>query len=380
MLSRRTAILYMLAPLVLGLGACGDEGPSDPVTPSIAESVWSELALPAGHESGELRAVASRDGRTLFLLLSGEGRPSLVEDRGEDLRFTRLDSGFEPLDLAFDSNHRATLVGYVHESAGPRPAILVDDGNWNRVVLEPVWGGLQTVAVSGDDRFLAAGVAPGMVLAYEGSIEGAWNRTAIPVGGGRGEDLRSIVDLDHSEGVWAGCGFDEGYNQDPLHPFQILLLKSDDEWMPIETPCGVCLAYDFRTVVLDPHGGILLGGRRVNGEGLQEAFLWRFDLGRMEWQEYDLPHPELLFRVNDLECLDNGELLLACGNLDPEFGADAAYLVRIDPTGESAIEWAKKGAFLRQLAQAPRGVLAVGYRWIDGSRSPLLLRYGPPSD
>ncbi len=377
-----TAVLVATSMLVTAVFlGCGDDSPTRTPDPEAGDPGWTEVVFPSSIDRGLLYGVKSRGGRSLALYQTEDRESFVLEEEDGGWISKRLERYVQLIDLEINSKGRAVLVGLVAETAGVRPVIIVDDGDWNRIPLEGIWGGLQSVAVDDTDRFLAAGLGLGSILAYEGEVGSRWSRSEIPVDTGRGNQKKSIVDHHFHDGGWLACGFNEDWRNSPGSPFQFLVRERAGTWELIDTPCEGCLGYDFRALAVDAAGRILLAGRRVSepesGPERSEAFLWRFDPGLEQWEELELPQPMTLSRVNDLLISSDGVIYLACGIDEPSLEIDGAYLVRMDGSGTTEIEWAERGSFLRQLAESPRGILAAGQRGRDNSSTPLMLLRGP---
>lgn len=356
--TRPSSLVFLV--LLLVCGGCDDDvaGPASAVR-------WRSHALDGLDTPAVIHSLRSAHGRTLAVGSSASG-PFVLEYDGRAWTKTDLEGGAatRAFDLDFADDGRAVAVGGGLDGTA---RVWAERPEWTTVPLERN-GLLRAVALGGAGEFVAVGGGVGAAPVARGSIDGDWvTSTVVLSEPGNEQALEEIVAV---QAGWVVCGWDDGAEGTPESPYRVLLHLVGSTWTPMPTPCGGCTNREFTALARRGEAGLVLGGAITDwSTGAPDASIAALALyasTTQEWIEVVLPEAGALDRVNDVEVLPEGSMVLACGR-------DGTASIAILPaSGGGGVEWSGDGASLFTVTRAHDGTLWVG--GIDADGSPLLVR------
>jgi hypothetical protein len=357
--------LIVCARFVTG---CGDD--DDPQSCGCTEDTWVEQSLPGDLVDGAVFDLDAGSGRLVGLGVSSMGT-WVIEKDGDmwglvdpsPLPGTGPESGprsaFEPgrvgSALAVNAKGRVAVVGA--SIAGLGPVVWVQSEKEWVVVEDQSPGYLRDVVAFGADGIVGAGTASSGFPTVTGSIEGTLAFETIAVSGSGEAGLVSLVA--EAGGVF-GVGFDDGADGTSAEPFRIVMHYDGFEWARLESPCGNCGSFEFRTIEAKSNALFVGGSVMVRPEGdptapaQEQAWfaVWSFE--ESGWTTIVLPEPTTLKQVNAILAASDGTIWLACGNTE-----SSGWIVRAAPGEAADIDLEAEGYRLLSLAESPDGTIVA---------------------
>jgi len=342
---------FMLLGCAAFLASCSDE-PTQP-TPSSSLVEADLVESPSGGEFLDI-AFASTSDRGLAVGSVASGLPP-------NQTYTPLVAALDPsgawtadANVASPPTGLLTAVGLTPSGdaliagvdASLATGFILDERNgWSTV--DVAFGG-RSFFQSGD-TLRVAGAAGSTQQVFISTAPDSWTPEALPYPVGQNE--RAIVDASAASGTWAACGFDDSGDGSPASPDNVLFLNHGLGWERISVACGGCSNREFRSVVVAPTGGILLGGAITNFAGGANEYTASLALRAVsgDWVEIVLPKPTELKRVNDLLIAHDGTVYMACGM------GGSSYLMRWSNSGPITREATLTSARINRLGESADG-------------------------